>query len=324
MNIMRTFLKMGCALCIALAAPTYAFAQTPNVAQHLAAAKEAASSDLGTYFALCKSADPNFIAPELDLEALMSVPAPSPGTAFDNLYFVGSKWVSSWAITTFDGIILIDAMDNEDEAERIVEGGLKTLGLDPATVKTVIVTHGHGDHYGGASYFAQKYNARIVMSDVDWTMMETQLEFDYPLWGRPPKRDISVVDGDKITLGDTTVDILLTPGHTLGTISPMFDVKSGPEKHRALLWGGTAFNFGKKPERMQAYIEATKRSREIAKQQRADVLLSNHDAYDGALQKLAAKTADGPNPFLLGSPAVQRALTVMNECAQATLASWRS
>jgi metallo-beta-lactamase class B len=322
----RGVLKMGCACCVALAAPAFAFAQTPSpeVGQHLAAAKEAAGSDLGAYLVLGQSADPNFKAPVPDLEALMKIPAPPPGRAFDNLYFVGSKWVSTWAITTSDGIILIDAMDNEEEAERIVEGGLKTLGLDPTTVKTIIITHGHGDHYGGANYFAQKYKSRTIASDVDWTMMETKLEFDTPLWGRPPKRDVAVSDGQKVTLGDTTIDILITPGHTMGTISPIFDVRSGSEKHRALLWGGTAFNFGKKPERLQAYVEATARTREIAKQQGVDVFISNHNGYDGAVDKLAAKTANGPNPFVLGAPIVQRALTVMNECAQATLALWKS
>jgi metallo-beta-lactamase class B len=322
----RALLKMGCACCVALAAPAYAVAQTPSpeVAQHLAAAKEAAGSDLGSYLALGRSADPNFKAPTPDLEALMKIPAPPPGRAFDNLYFVGSKWVSTWAITTSDGIILIDAMDNEEEAERIVEGGLKAFGLDPAQVKIVIVTHGHGDHYGGANYFAQKYKSRIVASEADWTMMETKLEFDTPLWGRPPKRDVSVLDGHKVTLGDTTVDILITPGHTMGTISPIFDVWSGSQKHRALLWGGTGFNFGKQPERMQAYIDSTARTRDIAKQQGVDVFISNHNSYDGAVDKLGVKASGGANPFVLGAPTVQRALTVMNECAQATLALWRS
>jgi metallo-beta-lactamase class B len=326
MTSRRALLKMGCACCVALATSAYAIAQTPlpEVAQHLAAAKDAAGSDLGAYLALGRSADPNFKAPAPDLEALMKIPAPLPGKAFDNLYFVGSKWVSTWAITTSDGIILIDAMDNEEEAERIVEGGLKTLGLDAAMVKTIIVTHGHGDHYGGVNYFAQKYRSRIIASDIDWTMMETKLEFDTPLWGRPPKRDVAVVDGQKVTLGDTTVEILITPGHTMGAISPIFDVRSGAQTHRALLWGGTAFNFGKKPERLQAYVDATARTREVAKQQGVDVFLSNHNLYDGAVDKLATNTPDGPNPFVLGPPTVQRALTVMNECAQATLALWRS
>jgi metallo-beta-lactamase class B len=321
----RAFLKMGCLCCVALAAPAvYAATPSPDVARHLAAAQDAAGTDLQAYLVLGKSADPNYTAPTPDLEALMKLPAPPPGKAFDNLYFVGSKWVSAWAITTSDGIILIDAMDNEEEAERITEGGLKTLGLDPATVRTVIITHGHGDHYGGANYFALKYGARIVASDIDWTMMETKLEFESPLWGAPPKRDISVVDGGKVRLGDTSVDILITPGHTMGTISPIFDVSSGSQKHRVMLWGGTGFVFGKNPERMQAYIESSARARDIARQQGVDVLISNHNQFDGAVEKLAAKTADGPNPFVLGAPAVQRALTVMNECAQATLALWRS
>lgn len=326
MTSRRALLRMGCACCFALAVPARAIAQTPSpdVARHLAAAKDAAGSDLAAYLVLGRSADPNFKAPAPDLQALMNMPAPPPGKAFDNLYFVGSKWVSTWAITTSDGIILIDAMDNEEEAARITEGGLKTLGLDPAQVKTIIITHGHGDHYGGATYFAQKYNSRIVASEADWTMMETKLEFDSPLWGRPPKRDVSVTDGAKVTLGDTTLDILVTPGHTMGTISPLFDVWSGSQKHRALLWGGTAFNFGKKPERLQAYIDATARTRAIAKQQGVEVFISNHDHYDNAVDKLAAKKADGPNPFVVGEATVQRALTVMNECAQATLALWNS
>ena len=321
----RAFLKLGCLCCATLAAP-FAFAGTPSpdVARHLTAAREAAGSDLQAYLVLAKSADPNFTAPTPDLEALMKIPAPPPGKAFDNLYFVGSKWVSAWAITTSNGIILIDAMDNEEEAERITEGGLKALGLDPARVKTIIITHGHGDHYGGVNYFVQKYGSHVVASEIDWTMMETKLEFDTPLWGRPPKRDISVVDGDKVRLGDTSVDILITPGHTMGTISPIFEVSSGSQKHRVMLWGGTGFVFGKNPERMQAYIDSSARARDVARQQGVDVLISNHNQFDTAVDKLAAKTADGPNPFVLGAPTVQRALTVMNECAQATLALWRS
>ncbi len=321
----RTLLKIGCACCFALAAP-YALADaiTPEVERHLAAAKQAAGTDLESLLVLGKSADPHFKAPPPDLAKLIALPAPPPGKAFDNLYFVGGKWVSAWALTTSEGIILIDAMNNDEDAERTIEQGLKTLGLDPSKVRTIIVTHGHGDHYGGASYFTRKFGSRVVLSESDWTMMETKLEFDHPLWGRPPKRDIVVADGSKVTLGDATVDILITPGHTMGTISPIFDVRLGSQKHRALLWGGTAFNFGRNPERLQAYVDATARTREIAKQQGVDILISNHSGYDGAVEKLAAVAAGGANPFVLGGPTVERALTVMNECAQAVLASWKA
>jgi metallo-beta-lactamase class B len=321
----RTLLQMACACCVALAAPrALADAMTPEVERHLAAARQAAGSDLEALLVLGQSADPAFQAPTPDLEKLMALPAPPPGKAFDNLYFVGGKWVSAWALATSDGIILFDAMNNEDDAEHTIERGLKAVGLDPSKVKTIIVTHGHGDHYGGADYFTRKYGSRVVASAVDWTMMETKLEFDHPLWGRPPKRDIAVTDGDKVRLGDTAVDIVITPGHTMGTISPIFDVRSGSQSHRVLLWGGTAFNFGHQPERLQAYVDATARTREVAKQQGVDVFISNHSFYDGSVEKLGAVAAGGANPFVLGASTVERALTVMNECAQATLASWKA
>src|SRR6266850_290682 len=103
--------------------------------------------------------------------------APEPGRAFDNLYFVGSNWVSAWAIQTSEGIILIDALNNRAEAESVIDAGLRKLGLDPAQIKYVIVTHAHGDHYGGAVHLVEKYKARVVMSEPDWKQTEGKLEY---------------------------------------------------------------------------------------------------------------------------------------------------
>lgn len=308
----------GCAQTPASSAPSDA-----TVAAHVAAATRAAGSDLGPLLMLCKPA-PATQPPQAELDkglaAFIAKPAPPPGKAFDNLYFVGADWVSAWAIKTSDGIILIDALNNEVEAAALIEGGMRKLGLDPAQIKYVIVTHGHGDHYGGAPYLAQKYRARVVMSDTDWTMTETKLEFATPIWGAPPKRDISAKDGDRITLGDTSVTLYITPGHTMGTISPVFDVSAGGQKHRAMLWGGTAFNFGKNVPRLDSYVDATRRMDAVVSAQKIDVLLSNHSAADGSQAKLSAlrqQPAGAPNPFVLGTPTVERALTVMGECAQA-------
>ena len=297
-----------------------------SVASHVAAATRYAGSDLGALLALCKPAPSTRPAQaELDrsLTALIDKPAPPPGKAFDNLYFVGADWVSAWAIKTSDGIILIDALNNQMEAAALIEGGMRRLGLDPAQIRYVVVTHGHGDHYGGAPYLAQKYRARVVMSEADWTMTETKLEFATPIWGAPPKRgagDVSVKDGDRLTLGDTTVTLYITPGHTMGTISPVFDVTANGQKHRAMLWGGTAFNFGKNVPRLGSYIDATRRMGMVAEAQKIDVLVSNHSGYDGSQGKLAAlrqQPTGAANPFVIGTPAVSRALNVMGECAQA-------
>jgi metallo-beta-lactamase class B len=317
-------LAQGCAQMPS--SPSSPAAQAPTdatVAAHVAAARRAAGSDLGAMLTLCKPApDARPQQAELDrsLTALINKPAPPPGKAFDNLYFVGADWVSAWAVKTSDGIILIDALNNQAEAAALIEGGMRRLGLDPAQIKYVLVTHGHGDHYGGAPYLAQKYRARVVMSEADWTMTETRLEFATPIWGAPPKRDIAVKDGDRLTLGDTTLTLYVTPGHTAGTISPVFDVSEGGRRHRAMLWGGTGFNFGKDVPRLDSYIDATRRMGTLVSAQKIDVMLSNHSNFDGSQAKLAAlrqQPAVQPNPFVMGTPTVERALTVMNECAQA-------
>jgi metallo-beta-lactamase class B len=253
------------------------------------------------------------------------MPTPPPGRAFDNLIFAGSRWVSSWAITTSEGLILVDAMDNHADAERVPDAGLRKLGLDPATIKLMVVTHGHADHYGGAGFFAARYGSRVVCSEIDWTMMETGLEYDRPELGRPPRRDIAVHDGSQIRLGDTTLEVLLTPGHTMGTITLLFDVREGGRTHRAMMWGGTAFNFGRQPNRiarLQAYIDATVRAKDVAARQGVSVFLSNHTGYDEAVDKLARSAPGQANPFVIGQQATQRALTVMEECARATMAAW--
>lgn len=321
----RRLITVGCACCLGMMwAPGEAAAQSPEVLKHLDLAEKAAGTDLLTYLKLGDSARPGYKGRSMSVKELMEMPSPPPGKAFDNLYFVGSKWVTTWAIPTSEGIILIDAMDNEDEAERIVAQGMRKLGLDPRQVRTVVVTHGHGDHYGGAEYFKRLSNAQIVMSAADWSMTETKLEFDHPFWGRPPKRDVSVNGGDFIRLGGTSLEIISTPGHTMGTLSLLFPVKLGAETHLALLWGGTAFNFGRQVARMNAYIESVDRVRDIAKQRGVDVFISNHNTYDEAVAKLSQMDAGKKNPFVLGVDTAQRALTVMSECAKASLASWNA
>lgn len=304
-------------------------AATPASMQaHLDAAKQAAGSDLGAFLNLCKPASPT--RPVITDEALlkmMAAPAVAPAKAFDNLYYVGSGWVSAWALKTSDGLLLIDAMNTNEEVDRLVLAGLRQLGQDPAQIRTVLVTHGHGDHYGGAQYLRQLGGAqppRLVMSALDWDMTATQLEFASPVWPAPPKRDaardVSAQDAQVLRQGDTAVTMFITPGHTLGTISPVFDVTWNGQKHRAMIWGGTSFNFGRDLDRLDAYIASTERMKRVAREQNVDVLLSNHPGTDGSAKNLAALRgtgAGGANPYIVGVDTVQRAMTVAGECARA-------
>ena len=245
--------------------------------------------------------------------------------AFDNLYFVGLRSVAAWAIKTSDGIIMIDALNNAKDAENTIVPGLKSLGLDPKQIKYVVITHSHGDHYGGAQYLLDNFHPRLIMSDADWKGVEGPLQFDNPNWSKPPKRDITVNDGYKLTLGDTTLTLYVTPGHTPGTISPVIPVKDNGQAHTAFLWGGTGFNFERTAANFKRYAESAQRMKEMVGKSGIDVFLSNHPNVDSALTKLEAMKArqtGQPNPFVVGPGTVQRFLTVVGECAKAQEATF--
>jgi metallo-beta-lactamase class B len=200
--------------------------------------------------------------------------------------------------------------------EAEVDGGLKKLGLNPADIKYVVVSHGHLDHAGGAKFLQEKYGARLIMSAADYDLLDQQ----NPAW--KPKRDMVATDGMQLTLGDTAMTLYLTPGHTLGTISTVFPVRDGSQRHVVATWGGTLFNFGRDRPRLQSYASQAERFRKIANDAGADVLLSNHTIYDGSKTKLlavAARRTGDPNPYVLGREGVQRYLTTVGECAQAAV-----
>jgi metallo-beta-lactamase class B len=300
-----------------------------SVDQYVEDARRIAGEDLKFLMPVCNPQPAVRAAPSAamdeSLAKLINQPAPAPGQAFDNLYYVGATWVSAWVLKTSEGLILIDALNNKKEAAELIEGGMRRLGLDPAQIRYVLVTHGHGDHYGGAQMIAERYGARVVASEIDWKMMETGLEFDSKMWDRPPQRDIAIKDGDTLTLGDTTVRFVITPGHTLGTISPVFDVRDGGRVHKAMIWGGTSFNFGRDMLRLDGYIAQTERMRELSARWGIDVPLSNHPGFDGTVAKLKARASApaGTNPFVSGQPVVDRAMRVLNTCARAQKARFQ-
>jgi metallo-beta-lactamase class B len=305
-------------------------AKADAVNAHVAAATLAAREDFKNSLSMCPPLSPSPAQNLAGGAGQILAPAPATktveaGKAFDNLYFVGLPSVSSWAVKTSEGIILIDALNNAKEAEEVIVPALKHMGLDPAQIKYLLVTHSHGDHYGGAQYLVDKFHAHVVMSEVDWKGVEGPLQFNSPNWSAPPKRDIAISDGHKLTLGDTTITLYVTPGHTPGTISPIIPVRDNGQMHYAALWGGTAFNFQRLPSNFQRYADSADRFSEIVAKSGADVLLSNHPRSDSSLIKLDAlktRQVGQPNPFVIGVEAVQRYLKVVGECAKAHVATF--
>jgi metallo-beta-lactamase class B len=239
-----------------------------------------------------------------------------PVKVFDNAYYLGMTEYSVWAITTSQGIILVDAIYDYSIADEVTEG-LKKVGLDPKQIKYVIVSHGHLDHAGGAKYLQETYGAKLIMSAADYDLLDQQ----NPTW--KPKRDMVATDGMKLTLGDTTLTLYLTPGHTLGTISTIIPLRDNGQPHVAAAWGGTRFNFGRNLEQLKMYADSAARFRDIADKAGADVVFSNHTEFDGSKQKLpaaAARKPGQPNPYVVGKDVAKRYLTIANECAQAAVA----
>jgi len=293
-----------------------------TVESHLAAAKKAA----GTQFTalqerVCESAIP---APPRTGGAgpaggggRQAGPPPAsawhvePAKVFDNLYFVGMTDWSAWALTTSQGIIVIDAIFDYSVEDEVVNG-LKKLGLNPADIKYVLVSHAHTDHIGGAKYLQDHFGARLVMSKEDWDLSDRTI----PERIRP-KRDIEAKDGDTLTLGDATIKMYITPGHTPGTVSSIYKVKDRGATHTVATWGGTTIQGGK-PETYLAYIASADRYKDIVKKAGADIVLSNHTAYDNTpanIKQLARRGAS--NPYVVGNAAVLRYITTAEECAKA-------
>jgi metallo-beta-lactamase class B len=307
-------------------------AQADTAQTHIDRARQLAGDDLGVFNVTCGSLQS---AQEREAAAARrqaaarggrgSAPAArqTPGRAewhadpvkvFDNLYWLGQTQYSAWAVTTSAGIIVIDTLFDYSVEDEVV-GGLKTLGLNPADIKYVIVSHGHGDHSGGAKYLQDHFNARVILSAADWDLLDRSS-------GTRPRRDMVATDGMKLTLGDTTLTLYLTPGHTPGTISTLIPVKDHGQLHLVAEWGGTAFNFTQTRDNFGTYASSAETFRGIVARSGADVIIANHPIFDGTRTKmpaLAARKPGDPNPWVVGNEAAQRYVEIAEECAKAGL-----
>jgi len=233
---------------------------------------------------------------------------------FDNLYMLTTKANSAWAVKTSAGIILIDTLFGYAAQDAIVDG-LKKAGLNPEDIKYIIVSHAHGDHDGSVKFLQDTYKARVIMGPKDWELSARE--------ANPPSHDIEATDGQSVTLGDTTVRIYITPGHTAGTLSVLVPVKDHGQPHMAMEWGGTALSGATSKEMLQSYISNAERLKDISGGVSADVIIGNHTEYNDALNRLErtkARKAGEPHPWVVGKGEVQTYLTVVEECAKSWLA----
>lgn len=216
-----------------------------------------------------------------------------PFKVFDNLYYVGINWVGAWIIETSDGLIMIDALYGEF-VEPLLKN-IRKLGFDPADIKYVFGTHGHFDHIGGVKDVKDVSDARIGMTEADWTMYHASASGRFSYETIPT--DLVVKDGDSITLGDTTLKFYVTPGHTPGVLSMEFTVYDGAKAHKAFLFGGVGLNFSG-VDRCRMYVNSVER---IMAMDGLEVNVPNHASMGKVFEraeKLKLRKEGEPHPFV--------------------------
>jgi metallo-beta-lactamase class B len=265
------------------------------------------------------------------VEAAKLIPTPHekwyapPAKVFDNLYYIGTKTESTWALTTSAGIILINTNFDWVTPELLDE--LRTFGLDPANIKYAIIVRSHSDQSWGINALKKAVpTVRVIMSEGDWDFLAND---NSPAKVKPVK-DMVAKDGQKVTLGDTTVSFYSTPGSSPGNLSIIFPIKDGNQQHFAGMIGGTIMNlvqggvqvFPDTQTMIKTYIASAKRFKQLEDKAGVDTLITIHAALDNMFEKVDAlhsRKPGEPHPFV-SKDDVDRFSTIVIECAEAKLA----
>lgn len=214
-----------------------------------------------------------------------------PFKIFGNVYFVGCLKYSCHIIDTGEGLIMLDN-GYEAQGPAIMES-MEMLGLHPEDIRKIVITHGHADHFEATPQFLERCHAETYLSELD--SHRGNLNFT---------PDVLLYDGDTIELGNTKIDVVWTPGHTVGTMSFFFDAYENGRTVRAGMFGGTGMKQVTYQYLKDRGLYLTQRDyfyRSVKKLHQYDVelFLGNHcDNNDtlGKYEKLAAGAAE--NPFL--------------------------
>ena len=215
-----------------------------------------------------------------------------PVNVFGNLYFVGTIPASTHIIDTGSGLIMLDAGYLEASGEVI--SNMEKMGLSVRDIRYVLLTHGHIDHAGAARKIREMSGAKIAIGAADREYVngendltyarEYEMEFDFF------EPDILLSDGDVITLGNTSIRAVATPGHTPGAMSYFFDVTDGKEAYTAALHGGMGTNtltseYLDKYSLPYSYREDFVRAMTRLAGERVDIFLGNHMQHNKTGEK---------------------------------------
>lgn len=262
---------------------------------------------------------------------LQPYPAPSPKVSlggqrlFDNFYWFGDTGVGAFLITSDDGYILFDALNNPEEARDVLVPAMRRFGLDPAKIKYMVFGHHHLDHTGGGQYIAANFKPTIIMGRDDWPLYFRTLEGGTGQAARltdktPMPKGIDATDGMKITVGDVTATIHQMTGHTPGSLGMIVPVKYQGRTHPILL-----VTAGSDISNRNAFIGGYEHIWDRGIEAKVESVMQVHPNTNMNLLARTKYVSDNyppaRNPLLYGAERTARYLNIVRSCTQARMAA---
>jgi len=216
----------------------------------------------------------------------------TPFRLWGNVYFVGTQPASTHIVDTGDGLIMLDS--GYQHSLYLVLENMRKLGLDPMDIKYIVHTHGHIDHCGATRALVEMTGAKTFLGEPDKDYVNGVLDLSWAkeldLALEEFEADVLVNDGDTITLGNTTLTAVATPGHTPGAMSYLFNAYDGDRTLVAGIHGGAGLNtlkkafldkYGLSYDCREDYLKSVERLKKL----KVDIYLGNHVGQNKTPQK---------------------------------------
>ncbi|NMC57429.1 MAG: MBL fold metallo-hydrolase [Eubacteriaceae bacterium] len=223
---------------------------------------------------------------------------------FDDVLLISNKSTNCIVLKTSEGLILMDAIFPKKEMFDAIVDAISDIGWNPKDIKKFIISHGHFDHTGCGKWIKKAFNPEIYMSEIDYHFWREKPFFpDKPETHADFEIHNFVGEGDEITLGDKTIKVFFTPGHTPGGLSFIFPVYDLGTKHVAAIWGGT--NPPNNIKEVVVYFRSVDHFLKQTDKYNVDVALSTHQMLmENGLERMDVarkRFVHMPNPYVLCS-----------------------
>lgn len=226
------------------------------------------------------------------------VEATGPFQVADGVYFVGTKGLSSFLVTTPEGHFLLDGGLPENAA--LIAKNVETLGFSLRDVRFLLNSHAHFDHSGGLAELKRRTGAALVASVGDRSALEGGFylgsEDDARLRSPPVRVDRTIADGEALVLGGVALTARLTPGHTRGCTS--WTMTAGDWDVLFFCSASVAANRLTAPPQYAGIVDDYRATFEKTRGWRPDILLANHPENFGMEERRARQIAGDDNAFI--------------------------